>query len=156
MVSSSHATVTVSALLGQAIVLPSSIGHICTEVADREATAVQCCRVPVPGQADPIICITCISHASSQATAKPTVAAPAAELQLEDIGGDDGELEGGLQSSQSAEAAAPDVLAGQCCCCFCLVLPCLLLLLLLLLGLLLLSIAGPATTFDAQEQSISH
>ena len=115
----------------------------------------------MPGQADPIICISCISHASSQATAKPTVAAPAAELQLEDIGGDDGELEGGLegglQSSQSAEAAAPDVLAGQCCCCFCLVLPCLLLLLLLLLGLLLLylSLALPQHLM-LRNREISH
>ena len=72
----------------------------------------------MPGQTDPIICITCISHASSQATAKPAVAAPAAELQLEDIGGEDGDgdleggLEGSLQSSQSAEAAAPDALSG--------------------------------------------
>lgn len=81
----------------------------------------------MPGQTDPIICITCISHASSQATAKPAVAAPAAELQLEDIGGEDGDLEGGLegslQSSQSAEAAAPDVLSGERSCsthCFCL------------------------------------
>lgn len=76
-----------------------------------------CCRVPVPGQADPIVCITCISHASSQATAKPAVAAPAAELQLEDLAGEEGDLEGGLegslQSLQSAEAAASDIVSGQ-------------------------------------------
>lgn len=61
------------------------------------------------------------------------MAAPAAELQLEDMAGEDGDLEGGLEGSlhtcQSAEAATPDVLAGQ---------PAVLLLFMLLFTLLLL------------------
>lgn len=66
----------------------------------------------VPSQGDPVVAITCISHPSSQATAKPQPAAPAAELQLDGVtGGDeegmDGGLEGDSQGSPSADTAAP-------------------------------------------------
>ena len=71
----------------------------------------------VPSQGDPVVAITCISHPSSQATAKPQPAAPAAELQLEGVTGDDdgmgGGLEGDLQGSPSAEAAALAASAGR-------------------------------------------
>lgn len=65
------------------------------------------CRVAVPSQGDPVVAITCISHPSSQATAKAQAAAPAAELQLEGVTGDgeglEGELEGDLAANPSAE-----------------------------------------------------
>lgn len=75
------------------------------------------CRVAVPSQGDPLVAITCISHPSSQATAKPQPAAPAAELQLEGVTGDDdgmeGGLEGELEGSPSAETAAPAACPGR-------------------------------------------
>lgn len=55
------------------------------------------CRVAVPSQGDPVVAITCISHPSSQATATAQAAAPAAELQLEGVTGEDEGLEGGLE-----------------------------------------------------------
>lgn len=71
----------------------------------------------VPSQGDPVVAITCISHPSSQATAKPQPAAPAAELQLEGLTGDDdgmeGGLEGELEGSPSAETAAPAACPGR-------------------------------------------
>ncbi|KAL3139857.1 hypothetical protein ABBQ38_004153 [Trebouxia sp. C0009 RCD-2024] len=74
-------------------------------------------RVAVPSQGDPLVAITCISHPSSQATAKPQPAAPAAELQLEGVTGDDdgmeGGLEGELEGSPSAETAAPAACPGD-------------------------------------------
>lgn len=59
----------------------------------------------VPSQGDPVVAITCISHPSSQATAKAQAAAPAAELQLEGVTGDDGGLEGDLEGHPSADGA---------------------------------------------------
>ena len=55
------------------------------------------CRVAVPSQGDPVVAISCISHPSSQATAKAQAAAPAAELQLEGVTGEDEGLDGGLE-----------------------------------------------------------
>ena len=61
----------------------------------------------MPGQGDRIIAITCMSHASSQATSKAQPAAPAAELQLEGVTAEDegleGVLEGDLEGRPSAE-----------------------------------------------------
>ncbi len=62
----------------------------------------------VPGQGDPIIAITCMSHASSQAASKAQPAAPAAELQLEGVTAEDEGLEGGLdlEGRPSAEGVS--------------------------------------------------
>ncbi|KAL0056285.1 hypothetical protein WJX82_009537 [Trebouxia sp. C0006] len=73
-------------------------------------------RVAVPGQGDPIIAITCMSHASSQATSKAQPAAPAAELQLEGVTAEDeglegvleGDLEGGSQGAGGASTSESD------------------------------------------------
>ena len=60
----------------------------------------------MPGQGDPVVAITCISHPSSQATAKAQAAAPAAELQLEGVTGEDEGLEGGLEGDLEGNASA--------------------------------------------------
>ncbi|KAA6423641.1 MAG: DNA polymerase delta catalytic subunit, partial [Trebouxia sp. A1-2] len=66
-------------------------------------------RVAVPGQGDPIIAITCMSHASSQATSKAQPAAPAAELQLEGMTAEDEGLEGGLEGDLEPRTSAEGV-----------------------------------------------
>ncbi len=63
----------------------------------------------VPGQGDPIIAITCMSHASSQATSKAQPAAPAAELQLEGVTAEDEGLEGGLEGDLEGRPSAEGV-----------------------------------------------
>lgn len=73
------------------------------------------CRVAVPGQGDPIIAITCISHASSQATAKAQPAAPAAELQLEGVTGEDEGLEGGLEGDLEGNLSAEEGVSVDTC-----------------------------------------
>ena len=69
-------------------------------------------RVAVAGQGDPIVGITCISHPSGQATIKAHPAAPAAELQLDGVTGEDegleGGLEGDLEGKHSAEGLSAD------------------------------------------------
>ena len=73
------------------------------------------CRVAVPGQGDPIIAITCISHPSSQATAKAQPAAPAAELQLEGVAGEDEGLEGGLEGDLGSQPSAEEGVSHDTC-----------------------------------------
>lgn len=63
-------------------------------------------RVAVPAQGDPVVAITCISHPSSQATAQVQAAAPAAELQLEGVTGDDEGLEEGLEGDLEGHPSA--------------------------------------------------
>ena len=70
------------------------------------------CRVAVPSQGDPVAAITCISHPSSQATAKAQAAAPAAELQLEGLTGDDEGLEGGLEEDLEGHDRGPCPTSG--------------------------------------------
>ena len=53
-----------------------------------------------------MVAITCISHPSSQATAKAQAADPAAELQLEGVTGEDEGLEGGLEGDLEGNASA--------------------------------------------------
>lgn len=63
----------------------------------------------MPGQGDPIIAITCMSHASSQATSKAQPAAPAAELQLEGVTAEDQGLEAGLEGDLEGGPSAEGV-----------------------------------------------
>lgn len=70
------------------------------------------CRVAVPSQGDPVVAITCISHPSSQATAKAQAAAPAAELQLEGLTGDDEGLDGGLEGDLEGRDRGPSQTTG--------------------------------------------
>ena len=65
-----------------------------------------CCRVAVPSQGDPVVAITCISHPSSQATARAQATAPAAELQLDGVTGEDEGLEGGLEGDLEGHPSA--------------------------------------------------
>ena len=60
----------------------------------------------VPSQGDPVVASSCISHPSSLATAKAQAAAPAAELQLEGVTGEDEGLEGGLEGDLEGHPSA--------------------------------------------------